>query len=145
MCCLLAGTSIYADLQPLDHFTNKAEFWGTSPDEFQAANQSSGFRWTSETKQTSRSDGQRIKLSLFEMPVGETIVAFTDNAPQAYQISIFARGDDGAVSKEKFEEVIEQWKAILTKFTQNSPQDVDSRGVVDIKGFIGIKKQSTTS
>jgi len=140
LCCLLAGTSIYADLQPLDHFTNKAEFWGTSPDEFQAANQSSGFRWTSETKQTSRSDGQRIKLSLFEMPVGETIVAFTDNAPQAYQISIFARGDDGAVSKEKFEEVIEQWKAILTKFTQNSPQDVDSRGVVDIKGFDWYKE-----
>lgn len=139
VCCAMSVTSLAAERQALDHFISDSSFWSQAPDSFQKQNQAKGFRWTSEAKKTSRSDGQKVKLSLFGLPVGETIVAYAGDLPQAYQIAVFARGDDGFISQDKFEETIEEWKKILTKFSSSSPREVKSRGVIDIKGYDWFK------
>lgn len=119
----------------LDEALTNPQLWSQTREEFQQATPRMGFRWTSKTRQSARSDGQIVALSFLNRPVGETIVAFHDDTPSNYQIAIFARGDDGNISKERFESTLEDWKGAMTKFTKQSPREVKSRGVINIEGY----------
>ncbi len=134
------GTISAEELKALDDALTSSQFWKQTREEFQQVTPNMGFRWTSNTKQSARSDGQAIALSFLDRPVGETIIGFNDETPSTYQISIFARGDNGNISKERFESTLEDWKSALTQFTKQSPREIKSRGVINIEGYSWYKE-----
>lgn len=107
----------------LDEIVGDARFWQIGPDPFLSRYGPLGFRWTSAAKNSARVSGRQGGLSIRESAVGETIVRFTDDRPSQIQVSIHNRGDDGDITEEKFESLLEHWRNIVTDVSGVPPEE----------------------
>lgn len=74
-----------------------------------------GFHWLSKARNDARSN--RRDLKLWDLPVGETILRSRDDKLHSFDISIYNRGDNGALSRDKFESLTEKWRSLLVEKT----------------------------
>ena len=69
------------------------------------------FRWLSKEKNDARSATKGLRL--WQQPVGETILRSREDKLHSFEISIYNRGDMGAISSKNFDTLSKQWQALL--------------------------------
>lgn len=74
-----------------------------------------GFSWLSTAKKDARSN--RRDLKLWNKPVGETILRSREGKLHSFEISIYNRGDNGALSADAFKKLTEQWQTLVVDQT----------------------------
>ncbi len=121
----------------LGEIVTDPRFWQLNGEQFMQRYQPLGFVWTSAAKESARADGKRVQLTLFDRPVGETIIAFEGESPKQVQVSIHARGDDGTITETKFFEAIDHVKAGLTEAIKVAAVDrgKDNRSATRAEGW----------
>ena len=105
------GVALGAGLEELLPVGGK--LWTQSPAEFMAA-QRCGFRWVSAQQESARAAG--TGLTFAGLPVCEAQVRFVKQRPGSLTISLYNRGDAGEVAEAKFEELVAEIDAALTKW-----------------------------
>lgn len=140
---LLAGTSVLrADL--LDDFAADPAIWKSGYNETLAQTSAKRFVPTSSAKDTLRSAKGGAILGL---DAGETLIRFAGNqgAASAIEISLYNRGDQGDIDEKKFDTLLREANAAITKATGVKPTEIrrDRTSVVRSDGLVWAGKTAT--
>ena len=81
------------------------------------------FRWLSKAKQDARTN--RKGLVLWSQPVGETVLRSNDSKLHSFEISIYNRGDMGAMKPEAFEKLTEKWRQLIDSKTSREGEKMN--------------------
>lgn len=100
------------------------QLWQTRIETFHQHFGALGFRWLSANQEALRSVNP--KLSMFGESVGETIVRSREGLVHRVDISIFNRGDRGAMRTSEFEEIRGRWQGFVTEVTGTKPEEAKS-------------------
>jgi hypothetical protein len=119
---------------PLDTFFARERLWSTSPVAFENLDAADPFRWTSAAKDSARAAG--TDLTLFGMPVVEALARFREDRLVELTAVIYARGDAGGLSKEKFEQLVKASIDAVSGFTKTkfTPRGKDASNAVKAEG-----------
>ena len=99
-----------------------------------------GLQWLSSAKEGLRSSPDYFKLC--EKDVGEIVIRGDDGKPENVSISLYNRGDDGAVTLSDFESDFSDWKRLLTEKVGNAGHERNAKGAVSIEGWMWTKGDS---
>ena len=98
-------------------------FWEQSPDSFMVEQpQPRVFHWLAEDRHTEANylaDRSREKLTFLAMPVSEAMIRFAKERPARIELSLFSRGDDGAMNIKGFEQAVEHICGTVSQWTGN--------------------------
>ena len=89
--------------------------WTLKQDEFQQATPTLPFQWTSAAHDSARA--ARPAMTLFGLPVVEAIARFDADKLASFTANIYARGDAGELTKERFDKLVRDSVAAITKAT----------------------------
>ena len=111
----LAAARAFAADAAFDAVLATPGLWTLNQDDFQKATPSLPFRWTSAARDSARA--ARPGMTLFGLPVVEAIARFDGERLASFTANIYARGDAGELSKERFDELVKNSVAAITKAT----------------------------
>lgn len=133
-----APFTVLASDPSLDEIVGDERFWQLDANLFMERYEPIGFEWTSAAKKSARLSGLREGVSLHGEEVGETIVTFVEGRPKQVQVSIHNRGDDGEITEEQFEALLEAWKNHVTEISGARAADRgrDNQSAVRADGWI---------
>ena len=100
---------------PLDPLVSAQNLWAMKPPDFMAAAKPLGYEWTSNVRDSARV--ARPDLTFFELPAVESVARFEGEALREITVTIYARGDAGDLSEEKFDALVRQSAETLNKST----------------------------
>lgn len=86
---------------------------------FAVSNAHNGFHWVSRARDAA--ENTRAGLTLFQIPVYDVVVRFADSKVSEIVVSFYNRGDGGALTKDKFEGLIQVCTRALSDFTKAQP------------------------
>ena len=110
--CLLAVTARAADLaECLDANGN---LWKLSGEQFVAARRGDGFRWESAKRDVARATGETLRFA--GLRVWEATARFDGGAARELTLSLYNRGDAGALDATAFEKLLAETRKALTDF-----------------------------
>ena len=89
--------------------------WTLKQDDFQKATPTLPFQWTSAARDSARA--ARPGMTLFGLPVVEAIARFEADRLASFTANIYARGDAGNLTKERFDELVRMSVAAIAKAT----------------------------
>ena len=90
--------------------------WSLKQDDFQKTTSALPFQWTSAARDSARA--ARPGMTLFGLPVVEAIVRFDGEKLASFTANIYARGDAGELTKERFDTLVRDSVAAITKVTK---------------------------
>ena len=90
--------------------------WTLNQDAFQKATPTLPFRWTSTARDSARAAGPG--MTLFGLPVVEAIARFDADRLATFTANIYARGDAGEMPKVRFEALVRDSAAAISKATR---------------------------
>ncbi len=111
----LAALTASAFAAPLDPLISAQNLWALKPVDFMTAAKPLGYEWTSNVNDSARV--ARPDLTLFSLPAVESVARFEGDALREIIVTIYARGDAGDLSEEKFDALVRQSAETLNKNT----------------------------
>jgi len=93
--------------------------------------------WLSSAKKGLRSPGD--DFTLLGKNVGEVVVREQDGKAASASISLFNRGDDKRISKEKYLKRLDEWKTMLSEKLKVRPESRNKSGVVKMTAWMWKK------
>lgn len=108
----------------------------TKPSNFVEQHQEAGFRWISSGRDTAES--YRPNLTLFNLPVCQTVCRFAQGKLSAVIVSFYNRGDAGELPRNKFEPLVKQSVDAVSDFTKVkfTERGRDATSAVKATGFV---------
>ena len=106
----------FADDAAFDPLLATPELWTLKQDDFQKATPTLPFQWTSTARDSARA--ARKGMTLFGLPVVEAIARFDAEKLASFTTNIYARGDAGDLTKERFDTLVRDSVAAITKATK---------------------------
>ena len=97
--------------------------WTLKQDDFQKATPALPFQWTSAARDSARA--ARPGMTLFGLPVVEAIARFDADKLTSFTANIYARGDAGELTKERFDALV---RASVEAITQGTKMKFTARG-----------------
>lgn len=127
--------SAHAMALPLEGFFIRDRFWSTTQAEFEHLETARDFRWTSTAKDSARAAGDG--LTIFGLPAVEAVARFEGDKIKELTAIIYARGDAGELSKEKFEQLVKASADAVSAFTKVkfTPRGKDASNAVKAQGL----------
>jgi len=98
----LTASPLYATTNLDDLLEPTGSIWQQNAPAFLADHASLGFRWVSTTHDTARAQ----HLTFHDLPVYETLARFDHDALTELTLSLYNRGDAGALSVEEFQQLL---------------------------------------
>src|SRR4051794_32389783 len=86
---------------PLDPLFARPDLWSLNQDAFAHLMEARQYVWTSNARDSARAGGR--ELTLFNLPVTESVARFDNGKLTQIVATIYARGDAGELKKEEFE------------------------------------------
>lgn len=111
--------SATAFAEPLDSLLAPEQLWMQKRDDFMAAAKKLGFEWTSGARDSART--ARQEMTFAGLPVVESIVRFGGETPKEVTVVLYARGDVGDWTEQKFDALISSAGVALNKMTNVKP------------------------
>ena len=111
----LAATTSFAADAAFDSVLATPDLWTLNQDAFQKATSSLPFEWTSNARDSARA--ARKGMTLFGLPVVEAIARFDGGKLASFTTNIYARGDAGDITKERFDALVKDSVAAISKAT----------------------------
>lgn len=96
------------------------KLWATNLGVFASNFESHGFRWMSADRKALRSVYPDLRM--FEERVGETVVRAQKGKIYRVDISIYNRGDRGAIGSSEFSDMATRWQQHITGITKTKPE-----------------------
>lgn len=93
-----------AHAAPLDPLFAAPNLWSMKQVEFDIAAKGMGFEWTSAARDSARS--VRQGMTVFGEPAVEAVARFDAEKLREITVTIYARGDAGELTKQKYETLI---------------------------------------
>ncbi len=104
---------------PLDPVLSGDNLWTQKPDEFMAAAKKLGFEWTSNAHDTVRAAVR--DMTAFGLPTTECIARFEGDALKQITVVLYARGDSGTWTEDKFDGLVRDAAVALNGVTNVKP------------------------
>lgn len=116
--------------------------WESHHHTFVVDNRSFGFAWQSELSQTAQSTLKG--LTLFGLPVTQALAHFNGDKLNSIRVIFYDRGDNGDVTKSKFNDFVNKAVSAINAFTKTKGalRPAKPSDVVKISGMIWNTKQS---
>ena len=111
----LAATKAFAGEAAFDALLATQDLWALNQDAFQKATPTLPFQWTSSVRDSARA--ARPGMTLFGLPLVEAIARFDADKLASFTANIYARGDAGDTTKEKFDALVKDSVAAISKAT----------------------------
>ena len=111
-------------------------------DDFITRNRKSLFRWLSKTKKVgAHYPGYRNSpaLTFFDLKTWEVNVRFKNDTINSIDISIYNRGDAGAISEENFEKLLKKVDNTINNWLGTDPKTLPKQRLPKNKGYIQKK------
>lgn len=130
----LLGLSSHA--ADLDSLLRRPDLWALDQAQFEAAREAAPFSWTSATRDSARA-GER-GLTLYQLPVVEALARFDGGKLKELTANLFARGDAGDLSRERFESMLRTSMGVLDRSTgvKMTQRGKDATNAVRADGFV---------
>ena len=137
-----AGAGVSGWAIPLDPLVSMENVWSLKADDFMTLGSGLGYRWTSGSR-----DSARVALSdreIFGRPVVESVVRFDGNTVKQISLILYARGDSGELTEEKFDALVRESVAAISKASGVSflSRGKDPTNLVRAERLIWVNKQS---
>ncbi|MEA3189133.1 MAG: hypothetical protein QOD99_2963 [Chthoniobacter sp.] len=134
LCCRLSTAS--AEKPSLDALIAGSDLWTTKKAEFMTRSAQFGFRWTSNAQEAAAS--RLPGLTLFNIPVYETVARFDGDSLKTIIVSIYNRGDAGDLPEEKFQALLKASVDGVSTFTKAKPalRGKDASNAVHAEGVV---------
>jgi len=110
---LTLTSSAFAD--PLDPLLAGDNLWAQKPDEFMTAAKKLGFEWTSSARDSARA--ARKDMTAFGLPAVESLARFDTATLKEMTVVLYARGDVGEWTEERFDALVRSAVETLNKTT----------------------------
>jgi len=104
---------------PLDSLLQNQDLWNIPADDFAQANFSTGFRWVSQTHDYAQTTLRG--LTLFSLPVYQTLVHFEAGKPAELTVFFYNRGDAGELDKDAFFALRDKTIQAISGYTKVQP------------------------
>ncbi len=123
-----------AHAAPLEPLLAAKDLWSMKQAEFEVVAKGMGFQWTSAARDSARSDRQGI--TVFGEPAVEAVARFGDGTLREITVTIYARGDAGELTKDKYESLILSTKEAISRATgvKLTPRGKDATNAVKAEG-----------
>jgi peptidase C39-like protein len=120
---------------PLDALAGNPNLWQMTKQDFAQQTQALGFRWLSNAQDAARSGSRGV--TLFQIPVYETVARFDGDKLKELTVSIYNRGDAGNLGKEQFEALLKKSVDGISAATKAQPvvRGKDSASAVKAYGL----------
>jgi hypothetical protein len=105
--------------QPLDPLLSPDHLWTQKQDDFMTAAKQLGFEWTSNARDSARAASK--EMTLYGLPVVESIVRFEGEMPKEATVVLYARGDVGDWTEDKFDGLVKTAAEALNKAAAVKP------------------------
>ena len=130
------SASAFAADSSFDAILATPDLWTLNQDAFQKATPGLPFRWTSTARDSARA--ARPEMTLFGLPVVEAITRFDADKLASFTANIYARGDAGELTKERFDTLVRDSVAAISKATNVKFTDrgKDPANVVKAEGLL---------
>lgn len=140
LCGLAFIPSVLA--KPIDSLLSGEHLWTQGPDEFFAAAAKLDYEWTSASHDSLRVAGK--ELTAYGLPAVESIARFKDGKLTEITVMLYARGDAGDLTKEKFDALVRTSAETLNKLTNTkfTPRGKDPTNAVKADGLIWQTNQA---
>ena len=127
---------VFADEAAFDALLATPGLWSLNQDDFQKATPTLPFQWTSAARDSARA--ARKGMTLFGLPVVEAITRFDADKLASFTANIYARGDAGDLTKERFDTLVRDSVAAITKATnvKFTARGKDPANAVKAEGLI---------
>ena len=131
---IAAAASAFA--APLDALFSAENLWTMKQNDFMAVAGRLGYEWTSSARDSARV--ARSEITVFGQPAVESVARFDGETLREITVTLYARGDSGDWSEEKFDALIRTaadaiTKASAVKFT---PRGKDPTSAVKADGLL---------
>ncbi len=127
---------------PLDPLLAKPDLWSLNQDSFERLSESRQFRWTSNARDSARAATHDLNpeniLTLYNLPVTESLVRFEGGKLTQFVATIYSRGDAGEIKKEVFEELLRKTIDALDTATKvkYTPRGREAGNAVHAEGLL---------
>ena len=131
---IAAAAPVFA--APLDPLFSAENLWTMKQNDFMAVAGRLGYEWTSSARDSARV--ARSEITVFGQPAVESVARFDGETLREITVTLYARGDSGDWSEEKFDALIRTaadaiTKASAVKFT---PRGKDPTSAVKADGLL---------
>lgn len=132
----LVATATAIAQKPLEPLLAHPQLWTLKQDDFQKAAAGLPFAWTSATRDSARA--ARPGMTFLGLPVYEVVARFGAESLSEITLALYARGDAGGISEEKFETLRRTAAEALTKATGVKPEErgKDATSAVRAEGIV---------
>ncbi len=133
---LLSILAANAFAGPLDPLLTRPDLWSLNQDAFARLMEARQYVWTSNARDSARA-GDR-QLTLFNLPVTESVARFDNGKLTQIVATIYARGDAGELKKEEFETLLHAATDALNAATKAkfTVRGKDASSAVHAEGLI---------
>ena len=133
---VLAALTASAFAAPLDPIFSTENLWTMKQIDFMTAASRLGYEWTSNARDSARV--ARKDLTLFEQPAVESVARFEGEALKTIIVTLYARGDAGDISEEKFDALVRASADAITKVAgvKFTPRGKDPTSAVKADGLL---------
>ena len=123
-----------AHAAPLDPLFTQSNLWSMKQSDFEIATKGMGFEWTSVARDSARS--VRRGMTVFGEPAVEAVARFDAEKLKEITVTIYARGDAGDLTKERYETLIRTSIEALNRGTgaKFTPRGKDATNAVRADG-----------
>ncbi len=137
-----AGVGVSAWAIPLDPLISLENLWSLKASDFMTLGSGLGYQWTSGSK-----DSARVALSereIFGRPVVESVVRFDGDMVKQVSLTLYARGDSGELTEERFDALVRDAVAAISKASGVSfiNRGKDPTNLVKAERLIWVNSQS---
>jgi hypothetical protein len=127
---------------PLDPLISMENLWSLKASDFMNLGSGLGYQWTSGSK-----DSARVALSdreIFGRPVVESVVRFDGDTVKQVSLTLYARGDSGELTEERFDVLVRDAVAAISKASGVSfiNRGKDPTNLVRAERLIWVNSQS---
>lgn len=131
-----------AHAAPLDPLFAAPNLWSMKQVEFDIAAKGMGFEWTSAARDSARS--VRQGMTVFGEPAVEAVARFDAEKLREITVTIYARGDAGELTKQKYETLIRSSIEAINRGTgvKFTPRGKDATNAVKADGVFWQTPQS---
>jgi len=141
---VLSATALTASAlaAPLDPVLSGDKLWTQKPDEFMAAAGKLGFEWTSNAHDTARAAVR--EMTAFSLPTTECIARFEGDALKQITVVLYARGDSGTWTEDKFDSLVRDAASALNNASNAKPtvRGKDPTSAVKAEGIIWVNDKA---
>src|SRR5688572_16621366 len=121
---------------PLDPVLTGENLWTQKQDDFMTAAKGLGFEWTSNARDSARA--ARREMTAFGLPAVECLARFNSETLKELTVILYARGDSGDWTEEKFDGLIRQAAIALNDVAKVKPvmRGKDPTSAVKAEGIL---------